>query len=65
MVDSWKLKIEATVRIARKNYCSKPCTLNKRRSSMIIHNAVRKVLNDRLGLDKIEEALKGGAECHL
>ncbi len=63
MVDSWKLDGNCE-NCRRKNYCSKPCTLNKRRSSMIMHNAVRKVLNDRLGLDKIEEALKGGAECH-
>lgn len=58
MADSWKIDGNCE-NCRRKNYCSKPCTLNKRRREMIMHNAVRKVLNDRLGLDKIEEAYEG------
>lgn len=59
MADSW-LTDGNCEECRRKNYCQKSCTKNKRRGNMIINNAVRKVLNERVGLDKIEEALREG-----
>lgn len=59
MADSWKIDGNCT-NCRRKNYCSKPCTLNKRRKELILHNATSKVLNDRLGLDKIYDAMEIG-----
>jgi radical SAM protein with 4Fe4S-binding SPASM domain len=59
MADSW-LTDGNCKECRRKNYCQKACTIHKRRREMGIRNADRKVFNERLGMDKIEEALKEG-----
>lgn len=52
MADSWKIDGNCE-NCRRKNYCSKPCTLHKRRTKAIISQAVNKAL----GLDKIYDAM--------
>ena len=56
MADSWKIDGNCE-NCRRKNYCSKSCTLNKRRREMIFHGVVGKKLEEMLGLDKIYDAM--------
>ena len=58
MADSWKIDGNCE-NCRRKNYCSKPCTLNKRRREMMLHGVVGEALNKMLGLDKIYDAMGG------
>ena len=58
MADSWKIDGNCE-NCRRKNYCSKSCTLNKRMEERKLYSAVSKVLNEKLGLDKIYDAMEG------
>lgn len=53
MADSWKIDGNCN-NCRRKNYCSKSCTLSKRRKDMVISQAINKAM----GLDKIYDAMR-------
>lgn len=52
MADSWKIDGDCK-NCRRKNYCSKSCTLNKRRTELIMYGVAEDRLNEMLGLDKV------------
>lgn len=58
MADSWLIDGNCN-NCRRKNYCQKPCTLNKRMTELTIRTAVRQAVNKVTGLDKIYDAMEG------
>ena len=46
--EQWKLNGDCSL-CRRKNYCSKPCTMNKRDTQAMIHSLVANKLNEMTG----------------
>lgn len=57
MADSWKIDGNCE-NCRRKNYCSKSCTLNKRRTEFMTRTAVRQAIEKATRLDKIYDAMR-------